>query len=183
MSRDFYFYTVKATDKEIPAVIHPGSKFIEENELYDIDVKRAAPWMLKIGKRTVIEYTSKDLTQYCSDKYGCEFKYACYLINVGYELHSEDKKLGIVPFEDLKEYEKVKSYEAVIFERELIADPEDRYTLYDMQDKLYTEEELYSFADNIENEYGAEYHYETLYILYKCARLARRGELVWCLVC
>lgn len=62
MSRDFYFYKVKATDKKIPAVIHPGSKFIEENGLYDINIDRASPWMLEIGKRTIIEYISEDLT-------------------------------------------------------------------------------------------------------------------------
>lgn len=183
MSRDLYFYKVKATDKEVPAVIHPGSKFLEENELYDIDVKRADPWMLEIGKKTVIEYISEDLTQYCLDKYGCKFSYAVYLMDFGYEMHSEDKKLGLVPFEDLEPYKKVKSYEAVVFEREPIGDPEYSYTLYDMQDKLYTEDELYAFADKVENEYGAECHYETLYILYKCARLARQGDTIWCEVC
>ncbi len=184
MSRDFYFCKVSALDHDIPSLFHPGDNYLDENGLFKVNLEHAKPWMLDIGKKVTIEYMGQNLTQLSIDKFGRKYRSAQWLMDNGYIMYDvEGNKLGHVSKEEAKKYETLESYEAVVFNRETLFSPDDNYLFYDMEDKLYTADELIAYADKIANEYGEYGNYEALYILYKCARLANQGALIWCEIC
>lgn len=185
MSRNFNFYKVSKIDHEIPPVIHPDDNYIEENGFQEIRLNRADPWMLDIGRKTTIEYVYCNLMQLSRDKFGCEYNCCRSRWYAGeYLLYRDEELLGVVTKEEREKYETIESYEAVLFKKELIIRPyEGTYILYDMEDRLYTEKELLEIEAKAEKEYGTDSGYEVLYTLFKCAQLAREGNLIWCEVC
>lgn len=185
MSRDFYFYKVSKIDHEVPAVIHPASNYIEENSFHEVRIDRADQWMLDIGRKTTIEYISSNLMKISRDKFGRDYNCcSSRSYNGDFEFYYNNEFLGRVTREERKKYETVESYEAILFKKELIMRPcEGTYILYDMEEKLYTEKELLEIEAEAEKEYGTESGYEVLYTLFKCAQLAREGNLIWCEIC
>ena len=179
MSKDFCFYKISRIEDKIPPVIPPDSEYQNDESICIVRSDIADEWMKIIGQRTTVEYLGCDLSQLSFDKFGIRYDCAHYLWNSGYDFYSNDKYLGRVSREEISKYEKVMQYEAFLFKREKIHAPEEKYAIYNMEDRLYSEEELLKIAEDIENSSDCE-SYEVLYTLYKCAYLARNGYTIWC---
>ena len=182
MSRDIYFYKVRPVKEKITGPITEDSIYKDNDKYHLVECSRASDWMKNIGQKVVVEYTSIDYHKMSQDlfqsdydniTFGIDYLVFCY----------KGKTLGRVEQSCRQEYEYVARYDAYLFERELIGAPEDSYCLYSMEDRLYTCEELRQIAEQIEQDEGAEYHYESLYTLLKAAFIAQDGESVWCSVC
>lgn len=182
VSRDIYFYKVRPVKDKVTGPITEDSIYQDSDKYHLAECSRASGWMKDIGQKVVVEYTSIDYhkmsqnlfqSDYDNITFGIDYLVFCY----------KGKTLGRVEQSCRQEYEYVARYDAYLFKRELIGAPEDSYCLYSMEDRLYTCEELRQIADQIEQEEGAEYHYESLYTLLKAAFVAQDGKAVWCSVC
>lgn len=183
MSSSYSFYKVSKIEGDVPKVITVGSSYLEDNDIFSVHLESAQAWMKDIGRRTIIEYKGLDYDEICFLKFGSKFNRISYKYPGGSTFYLENKELGYIDNQELKSYEKVINYEALLFKSELIASPEHRYALYGMECRLYTESELLDIAYKIENdeEYPVSmYEHEALYALYKAALLASKGNKIWC---
>ena len=179
MSRDFYFYKVSRIENKVPSLIHPNSKYKDDETIFMIDLDRAENWMKTIGQEAIVEYIGYDYFQLSLDKFNSKYDSFSYAFNGKYSFYMNGKFLGSVLEEEVEKYKKVKQYNALLFKRELIHEPEDNYAIYDMKDGLYSKEELLKIAKEVEDNYCTD-SYEALYTLYKCVYLASLGNLIWC---
>lgn len=179
VSKDITFYKVKPIDHIIDCKIAPDSPIISDSKYRIVDYDRASDWMKKIGQRAIIQTVARDYKKACMDYFHSAYDSIHFGWNE-YDFFLKGERLGSIRCPDLDAYEYIEEYEAVIFEQELIIAPDESYCLYNMEDRLYTCDELRKIAKDLESEDVYANPYEALYALLKCAFLAQDGNCIWC---
>ena len=182
MSKNYCFYKVSRIEHRIPKIVHPDFKYQNDDDIYIVELDRASEWMKTIGKQAIVEYIDCDYKKLTLDKFNSDYNRISYVFNGNRDFYLDGKHLGTVSKDECNGYNKLMQYEALLFKRELIYNPDDYYAIYGMKDGLYSEDELFKKIEEIENSDYCD-AYEALYILYKCAHLAHLGHLVWCEAC